>query len=113
MHNTHKTISPLQTHLPSTVLKARGVGEYYGMVRHITVTCEYVILSIFSHPWTEYQQQKFCVQLLLDGMCKWAKFWLKFWPHHLDHSLISYELLIKSKFVPSLINPQPAHSEDP
>jgi hypothetical protein len=39
-----------------------------------------------SHLWTEHQQQKFCVQLLLDGMCKWAKFQLKFWLHHLDHS---------------------------
>jgi hypothetical protein len=34
------------------------------------LNCTFQIWAIFSHPCTVYRQLKFCVQSLLDGLCK-------------------------------------------
>jgi hypothetical protein len=44
--------------------------------------------TIFSHPCAAYRQLKFCAQPLRNGLCKRAKFQVKFRPDKPDHSLV-------------------------
>jgi hypothetical protein len=74
------------------------------------------IWAISSHSCTAYQQLKFCVWLLLDGLCKWAKFQVRFQPDQLGHSLVRVMYLhynIKFSFVqvaPSEVTAYNMHS---
>jgi hypothetical protein len=72
-------------------------GEYSSTARRAAVTCvrgganlnrTFQIWTIFSHPCTAYRQLKFCVQSLLDRLCKHAKFQARFRPDKPDHSLV-------------------------
>jgi hypothetical protein len=87
-----------------TALSASGLrtslectGEYSATAMRAAVTrvrrgrnlnCTFQILAIFSHPCTAYRQLQFCVQSLLDGLCKRAKFQVRFRPFRPDHSLV-------------------------
>jgi hypothetical protein len=45
--------------------------------------------QFFLHPCTTYWQLKFCVQILLDGLCKWTNYQVRFQPGQPDNSLVS------------------------
>jgi hypothetical protein len=91
-HNIRKAPSYSETSF--TVLPGLGpgskfkrTGEYRATARHMAVmrvrgganlNCTFQIWAIFSHPWTAYRQLKFCVQSLLDGLCKRANFQARF-----------------------------------
>jgi hypothetical protein len=53
------------------------------------LNCTFQLWAIFSHPCAAYEQLKFCVQSLLDGLCKRAKFQVRFRPDQPDHFLVS------------------------
>jgi hypothetical protein len=74
-------------------------GEYRATARHTAVmhvfsgaTLNYMfqLWTIFSHTFTAYRQLKFCVQTLLDGLCKRAKFQARFRPDKPDHSIVRH-----------------------
>jgi hypothetical protein len=54
----------------------------------VNFNCTFQLWTIFSHPCTMYQQLKFCVQSLLDRLCKRAKFQVWFRPDKPDHFLV-------------------------
>jgi hypothetical protein len=52
------------------------------------LNCMFQLWAIFSHPCAAYEQLKFCVQSLLDGLRKQAKFQVRFRPDQPDHFLV-------------------------
>lgn len=44
----------------------------------VNLTCTFQIWAVFLHPYTAYQQLKFCEHTLHDLLCKWAKFQMMF-----------------------------------
>lgn len=59
------------------------------LLSHACMVAHTWTLSSFWHPCTKQQQLKFYVQPLLDGLCKWAKYQVRFWPNKPDQSLVS------------------------
>jgi hypothetical protein len=81
-----------------TALSASGqltplefAGEYSTAARRGggNLNCTLTKWAIFSHPCTMYRQLTFWVQSWLDGLCKRAKFQVRFRPDIPDHSLVS------------------------
>jgi hypothetical protein len=51
------------------------------------LNCTSQLRAVFSHSCTMYQQLKFCVQSLLDRLCKHSEFQVRFRREKLGHSL--------------------------
>jgi hypothetical protein len=98
-HNIRKAPSYSETSFAALPRPGPGsqfecTSEYHATARHTAVmhvhgganlNCTFQIWAIFSHPCTVYRQLKFCVQSLLVGLCKRAKFRVT----DKDHSLVS------------------------
>jgi hypothetical protein len=69
----------------STTARRAAIMRVHGRVN---LNCTFQIWAIFSHPCIAYRQLKFCVQSLLDGFRKQAKFQVRLRPDILDHSLV-------------------------
>jgi hypothetical protein len=88
-------LQPYQGPGPSSQFEC--TGEYRAIARHTAVmrvcgganlNCTFQVWAIFLHPCAAYRQLKFCVQSLLDGLCKREKFQVRFRPDKPDHSLV-------------------------
>jgi hypothetical protein len=53
------------------------------------LNCLFQLWAIFSHPCATYRQLKFCVQSLVDELCKRTEFHVRFQCDKPDHSLVS------------------------
>jgi hypothetical protein len=89
LSQTYQRLAPL------TPLECTGENRSIARCAAVTrvrgganLNCSLQIWAIFSHPCTAYRQKKFCVQSLLDRLCKHSKFQARFRPDKPDHSLV-------------------------
>jgi hypothetical protein len=94
---------PYQRLSPLTPLEC--TGENSSTARRAAITrvrgganlnCTVQLRAIFSHPCTAYQQLEFCVQSLLERLCKHANFQARFRPDKPDHSLVRFDVVFLS-----------------
>lgn len=64
----------------------------YAAITHVwggvNLNCTFKLWAVFLHSYTVYRQLKFCVQSLIDELCKWIKFQVRFWHDQSYHSLV-------------------------
>jgi hypothetical protein len=88
---------------PGPTHSVRIHREYSTTARRAAVTrvrgganlsCTSQLRAVFLHPCTAYRQLQFCVQSLLDRLCKHTKFQMRFRPDKPDHSLVGLPTLL-------------------